>query len=341
MKKLILLLLINLIGAHITLQAQSDSAIKILTKIAKKEFPKAPAENIKYGIENGTVYYIMNDQHPYYQNIYLNHKFERLYAHISMQSPNFSDFQKYYVNKTCLANIQKYLRKYKKSVLKGPWFAAYYKNINNSELISIREFEDHGKGDWSNDKSNLGELFFDKNGKFIAKGDFDVLKYLGVHIDKSIRLDNTEGNLFAINTEYYIRNVKYNLYMDVLGNSKENMGRIVLYNLTSTSNQKFEILSVDATGKYKIQNINSMKMLSGLAESTNIIQYDSDEGERQIFEIEKVEGNKHGLVRLRMAYNGKYLGVENKEPKKGANIYEHDANPLDESLMWELILVEN
>jgi hypothetical protein len=350
MKKLIstLTILFCLLGK--VALAQSDEVKAKLSKIAQQEFANTPEANIEFAAANGPVYTITNEQGPFAQVMYINDKYERLYIHVQMRIPDISEFKKYYINKTRFANIQKYLAKYKKSLLVGGWIGAYYNShVNNAEVISITEYEEPMKGERPASKVPLPELFFDKNGDFIAKGDFDVRNYLDVHIDESISLDDHEGNghnnhdadIFKINTKYYLRNVKHDLYMDVYGNSMEDRGRIVLYNFTSSTNQIFEILSIDASGKYKIQNMNSMKVLSGLPESTNIIQFESDEGERQIFEIEQVEGHHRNLVRLRLVYNGKYLGAEYKDAKNGTNIYERAFDPLDESMWWEFVPVEN
>jgi Ricin-type beta-trefoil lectin domain-like len=340
MKKSTLLFLALFMYCINTTFAQDETTLKKFSNIAQQEFSNAEEGNITYGVEAGYPYYIMCQNPDFVTNIFVNDNMEKMSIHAKTQSPGQIDmFKKKYLSVVAFKKIQQYLSKYKKSLIVGGWFANYYANGNNSkEMVSFTEFEQKGKGDNMKDKNNFKilDIYFDKLGNFLGNEKFDINKALGVVLDMTKGVDDNEGNeeninhakesnidLFKINTKYYIRNVKFDLYMDVYGNSVEDRGRVVLYNHTTSTNQQFEIVSMDASGKYKIQNVNSMKVLSGLPESTNIIQFESDAGERQIWEIEKVEGN-HNLIRFRMLYNGKYLGVASDNAKNGTDLYEKD-----------------
>jgi hypothetical protein len=355
MKKISLIIIPILLFGSMIAQAQDEATQKQLSQIAKQEFPNDPEGDITFGVEQGYPYYITHQSPSFITNIYVNTEMEKMSIHVITQSPGqINMFKKKYLTEPAFKKIQQYLSKYKKSLTVGWWFANYYANGKGyKEMVSFTEFEQGGKGDAVVNEKKIEEVYFDLQGNLLGKGDFDINKALTVTLDMTKGLDDYEGNgeesthateasldLFKINTKYYIRNVKHDLYMDVYGNSMEDRGRVVVYKHTNSANQQFEILSVDARTKHKIQNVNSLKVLSGLPESTNIIQFESDAGERQIFEIEKVEGNSV-FIRLALLYNGKYLGVEGNKGVNGSNIYEKESNPMDESLQWELIPVEN
>ncbi len=355
MKKLNTLLILLLVFIVQASNAQDAATIEKLSQIAKQDFPKNEASDITFGVEAGYPYYIQLQDNGFRHILYVNEKFEKMYSTNTIEVlAMLPAFRQKYIKRNAYPKIQKQLLKYKKSLEKGNWMPTYYEHaINNKSIISLLQYQEHGKGTITanGQTPSVGELYFDGDGNFLAKGEYNVAKALGFVLDYSKGHDDNEGNgepptyngedivaPFKINTKYYIRNIKTDLYMDVYGNGMDDRGRVVLYKLTNSKNQQFEILSVDAAGKYKVQNVNSLKVLSGLPESTNIIQFESDAGERQIFEIEKAANSMHG-VKFKLVYNNKYLGYQGTKPTNGTNIYEQNPN-LDDAQEWELIPVE-
>jgi len=310
--------------------AQNDEMPSPLKKIASLKIKKSELGELSWSKGDDGIYIVTNSTQNYLTNLFINSDYELLYTEVFNMNPGymFADVLGKYINKNASDLIEKKFKSNNRKIAESSWFWHYFKSeINNKEIIQYAAYID------ADPQNPLPNYFFDINGVFLfGDNNADIKKIMGVEIEKKYP--------YQINTSYYIRNKETGKYLDVYGNSKDNYGIIVLWDLTSSLNQQFQIMSIDQNKHVKIQNNNSLKMLSGVPEGKDIIQFESDEGERQIFEIMFDPNEVSKYVRIKFTYSRNYLSVVNYDSKAEINRVVEDYEKYSDAQLWELIEVK-
>ncbi|MBK8352325.1 MAG: RICIN domain-containing protein [Saprospirales bacterium] len=313
--------------------AQNDEMPSPLKKIANLKIKKSELGELSWSKDDDGIFIVTNSTQNYLTNLFINSNYELLYTEVFNTNPGymFADVIGKYINKNASDLIEKKFKSKNRKIVESSWFWHYFKSeINNKEMIQYAAYID------ADPQNPLPNYFFDINGNFLFGDDnADIKKIMGVEIEKKYP--------YQINTLYYIKNKETGKYMDVYGNSKDNHGIIVQWNLTNSPNQQFQILSIDQNKHVKIQNENSLKMLSGVPEGKDIIQFESDEGERQIFEIDFDPNDtkgQNGYVKIKLTYSGKYLTIASGNRNAEVVRIIEDYERFTDDQLWELIPVE-
>ena len=119
---------------------------------------------------------------------------------------------------------------------------------------------------------------------------------------------------------YTITNVGSSLVMDIANQSQNNLADVVQRSNSFNSNQQFIV--APATGiYYTLKAVHSNKNVdvyhAGQDPGTNVIQYEENGTDAQLFSFEYLD---NGMYAIKSKVNGLYIGIENNALSNGASV---------------------